>query len=226
MIVYRCITQGELMAMIHDQEYDTAIVKGENTLEYEKGVSYKHFFMFGNHAEYFRKNKGYHFVGQYVIPNELIAGKGFGFYGNVKTMRNKKLYGYYMPLPEVIVKKEDFKKEYLYCILPEVYAYYTENRLNDDDNKKFNEPIIKDFSLDGEGLSYLDYSYTDIYYEMVYQIAKQHDMDLKKVAGLLKDIDLYEKIREYYANNTDLFREQTRLYVKSQRRGFFDFLKR
>ncbi len=32
MIVYRCITQGELMAMIHYQEYDTEIVKGENSL--------------------------------------------------------------------------------------------------------------------------------------------------------------------------------------------------
>ncbi len=167
MIVYRCLTSNEMISMINNKDYQTALIKGDNTFHYELGISYKHFFIYADHANYFRKKNGifYPVIGQFVIPNEIIKETGFGFYSDVKTMRNDKLYNWYMPLPELIISEEDFKSYYLYKIESELYSDFIEKRLNKDDNVKFNEPIEDYFIYDGKGkhgmTGYLDYSYAD-----------------------------------------------------------------
>ena len=216
MIVYRCLTSSEIISMINGSDYNKALIKGCNTFNYDNDIFYKHFFIFANHANYFKKEKGkpYPCIGQYIIPDDKIIEKGFGYYSSVKTMRNDKLYHWYMPLPEIIIKKDDFKNSYLYKIESDLYSDFVTNKLNDGDNKKYNEPIIDYFRGDPNSIGYLDYSYADVYYEMVYQLAKKNDMNLEKVADILKRIDIYEEIRKYFENNIDFFHKQTKEYVK------------
>ena len=216
MIVYRCLTSCEIISMINGSDYNKSLIKGCNTFNYDNDIFYKHFFIFANHADYFKKEKGksYPCIGQYIIPDDKIIEKGFGYYSSVKTMRNDKLYHWYMPLPEIIIKKDDFKNNYLYKIESDLYSDFVTNKLNDGDNKKYNEPIIDYFRSDPNSIGYLDYSYADVYYEMVYQLAKKNDMNLEKVADILKRIDIYEEIKKYFENNIDFFHKQTKEYVK------------
>ena len=223
MIVYRCLTSSEIISMINGNDYNKALIKGCNTFNYDNDIFYKHFFIFANHADYFKKEKGksYPCIGQYIIPDDKIIEKGFGYYSSVKTMRNDKLYHWYMPLPEIIIKKDDFKNNYLYKIESDLYSDFVTNKLNDGDNKKYNEPIIDYFRSDPNSIGYLDYSYADVYYEMVYQLAKKNDMDLKKVAKILKNVDLYEEIRKFYEDNINFFYEQSKQYVKLKNKKDF-----
>ena len=213
MIVYRCLTSNEILSMINNIKYDNNTIYGENTFHYEEGCSYKHFFVFAQHTKNYSKHN---IIGQYIIPNDIIYEHGFGFYGNIKTMRNNKLYYYYMPLPEIIIKEEDFKKEYLYSVNTEIDGYFGQKKLYFDGNKKYNEPSEEYFRGDPNYIGYTDYSYSDIYYEMVYQLAKKYDMNLKKVTHLLKDVDLHEEIKKYFEDNIDLFHKQTKEYIKSK----------
>ena len=221
MIVYRCLTSNEVIAMINHYDYQTALIKGENTFKYEPEESYKHFFIFADHADYFqKKNKRFYpVIGQFVIPNPIIKEFGFGFYGGVKTMRNNKLYNYYAPLPEVIISNTDFQNSYLYKIESEIYSDFTKKKLDNDDNIKFNEPIEDYFMYNGKNdiIGYLNYSYADIYYEMIFQLAKQNDMNMYKVTNLLKNLNLHEEIPKYFENNTKLFEKQTKRYLKSKK---------
>lgn len=216
MVVYRCLTSSEIISMINGSNYNYALIKGGNTFNYDNDVFYKHFFIFANHADYFKKKNGkpYPCIGQYIIPDDKIVEMGFGYYSDVKTMRNDKLYHWNMPLPEIIIKKDDFKNEYLYKIESDLYSDFVTNKLSNDDNKKYNESIIDYFRSDPNSIGYLDYSYADVYYEMVYQLAKKNDMNLEKVANILKKVDIYEEIRKYFKDNINFFHKQTKQYVK------------
>ena len=224
MIVYRCLTSKEITGMINNtNDNKAALVKGENTFHYEQGVSYKHFFVFADHADYFREahQKACPVIGQYVIPNDIIKETGFGFYGGVETMRNNGLFGWYAPLPEVIISTDDFKNDYLYKIESDLYSDFVTKRLDDEDNKKFNEPIEEEFLYDGRGkhgmCGYLDYSYGDVYYEMIYQLAKKNHMNMYKVAELLKNTDFHEEIQKYFEENAKLFERQTKKFLKRKK---------
>ena len=215
MIVYRCLTSNEILSMINDKPYDIAVIKGQNTFKYEPGVSYKHFFLFADHAYYFMKCKLYPCIGQYVIPNDKIDQTGFGYYGGVKTTRNDHLYHWYMPLPEVVVKTDDLKKEYLHQISSSLYCNFQEKRL-ECGNQKYNEPIEPGFEGFPGWRGYTDYSYADVYYEMVYQLAKKNDMEFGKVVNLLRGIDLHNEIEKYFEKNKKFFYKQTKKFVKER----------
>lgn len=226
MIAYRCLTSNELLGMINDQIYASGnVTKGQNTFKYERNIKYRHFFVFAEHADYYRKlnKRDYPFIGQYIIPNEKIEEYGFGFYGGVKTMRNDGLYGYYAPLPEVIINQKNLKKEYLYKLESMLYMDFTRNELDNNDNKKYDEPVLENYLYDGKGKhginGYLDYSYADIYYEMIYQLSKKNDMNMYEVAKKLKNINLYEEIEKYFEENVPLFEKQTNKYLKLNKKS-------
>ena len=216
MIVYRCLTSDEILSMINDKPYDIAVIKGGNTFKYEPGESYKHFFLFADHANYFMKCKLYPCIGQYVIPNDKINQTGFGYYGGVKTTRNDHLYHWYMQLPEVTVKADDMKKEYLYKISSGLTGDFATKKLNDKDNDEFNEPIEPYFEGCSGWRGYTDYSYADIYYEMVYQLAKKNDMEFGKVVNLLSGTDFHTEIEKYFEKNKKFFYKQTKDFVKER----------
>lgn len=223
MIVYRCLTSDEIIGMINNKEYTNQSIKGENTFSYINGVYYKHFFIFAEHADYYRKrNKSiYPVIGEFIIPKEIIKEQGFGYYGGVTTMRNDSLSSYYMPLPEIIIDMNDFKNEYLYKIESELYSDFITKKLNGDDNEKYNKLMEQYYSSSTgtHGLTgYLDYSYADIYYEMVYQLAKSNNMNLGVVAKMLERVNLHNEIEEYFENNISLFKEQTSRYLENSKK--------
>ena len=200
--------------MINNSQFNNHTIKGQNTFNYDDDTQYRHFFVFAQHASYYKKQKNYPIIGEYIIPNEIIEQHGFGFYSNVETMRNDKLYGYYMPIPEIIIKEQDFRKEYLY----KLKDWFNDcKKLDKNDNEKYSEPLEEYFHGDPNSTGYLDYSYADVYYEMVYQLAKKYNMDLKEVTNLLKNIDLHEEIKNYYKSNIKFFEKQTKKYVKTRK---------
>lgn len=224
MIVYRCLTSDEILEMIYNKiDISEHTILGENTFKYEKDIEYKHFFLFAEHANFYKNlnRRFYPVIGQYVIPNNIINEFGFGFYDGVKTTRNNSLSGYYIPLPELKINRSDFKSEYLYKLESELYSDFVIKKLDKNDNTKYNEPIEEYFLPYGKGKhgvsGYLDYSYADIYYEMVYQLAKNNDMNLYKVAKLLKNIDFRSEIEKFFQSNSSLFEQQTKRYIKKRK---------
>lgn len=217
MIVYRCLTSDEIISMIHDIEYEKPVVKGSNTFNYEYDESYKHFFVFADHAYYFKNINGKYFpcIGQYIIPDELIREKGFGFYYNVKTMRNSDLYSNCIPLPEVIINNEFFNSNFLYKVESGLYDNFVTKRLDKDDNKKYNEPTEDYLKVNPNESNLLGYSYADVYYEMLYRLAINNDMDFDRVIKQIKDINLHEEIKDYFNNNIRYFDKQTKRFIKT-----------
>lgn len=225
MIVYRCLSSNEILGMINGEQYRTYTVAGGNTFRYNKDTEYKHFFHFAEHAEYYQKERGkriYPVIGQYVIPDEIIDQHGFGFYNNVKTMRNNGLSSYSMPLPEIIVNTMFIDNSYLYKIESELYSDFVTNRLNGKDNERYNEPICDYYLYDGNGRhgtnGYLDYSYAEIYYEMVYKYAKESHMDLEKFLNKIDLLNLKEQIETFFESNPNSFKNQTKQYLKEQKK--------
>lgn len=214
MILYRCLTSDEIIGMINDTSYNNSTICGENTFKYENDVSYKHFYLYPDHTKVYKNNS---IIGQYIIPDDAIDQYGFGFYGSVKTERNDKLFGYYMPIPEVTVKEDDFKKKYLYSVSTFVSRYMQMNKLNRYDNEKYSEPILELFRGHPDYFGYTDYSYAEVYYEMVYQLALKNDMNFYKVVKILKDVNLYEEIKKYFYENKRFFEKQTKQYMKTKK---------
>ena len=215
MIVYRCLRSNEILSMINNQEFNNKHVRmGKNTFHYEKNVKYKHFFVYAAHARFYKEQISAPVIGEFIIPNEIIDQQGYGFYSEVETMRNDRLYHWYMPLPEIIIKEKDFKKEYLY----KVNDWFHNNKLLDNnDNEKYNEPT--EIYSNGEiySHSYTDYSYPDIYYEMVYQLFKSHNMDEDEVVKILLKMNLHTDVIKYYEENKSFFEEQTKQYIKKNK---------
>jgi hypothetical protein len=209
--------------MINNKKYDNSLIKGENTLKYDDNKKYKHFFIFAQHADYYKKEnqKKYPVIGEYIIPNEIVKQHGFGFYGGVKTMRNDKLSNFYIPLPEIIVAQDDFKNEYLYKVESEIYHDFITKKLDNNDNEEYKEPIDECYLYNGSGehgfTGYLDYSYADIYYEIIYQLAKRNNMNLNKVAEIIKKVDLRSTIEQFFIDNAVLFEKQTKKYIKTKK---------
>ena len=114
MIVYRCLTSDEILSYINDNKYDIPLIDGKNTFKYDINKSYKHFFLYADHAEYFKNRYKLHYpcIGQYVIPDEVIEDNGFGFYGYLKSSKSDKLFNYYSPIPEIIIDQDNFDKKY------------------------------------------------------------------------------------------------------------------
>jgi len=144
MILFRAVTSEELVNRLHHNNPNRrATIKGCNTFRYEEGVEYLHFFRYAEHAFYYKEEKRCVAVLECVIPDEIIEKHGFGFYGGVKTDKNNSLYGWYMPLPECIIKKENFKTEYIYDISDGWNGRFVNKKLNNNDNEIYKEPMEK-----------------------------------------------------------------------------------
>ena len=221
MILYRCITSDEIISMINDKNSNKKLVSENNTLNYDKNESYKQFFLFAEHAQYYKKIifNTYFCIGQYIIPNDKITKKGFAYYSGIETMRNNKLCNMCIPLPVAFVKNSDFENSFLYKLESNLYSDFLTNSLDNDDNKKYNEPIIDCLRFNPNIRSYLDYTYADVYYEMLYQLGKKFDMNFEKVLRMLNNVNLYDEIKKFFEDNANLFHEQTKQYVKSHKKN-------
>jgi len=102
MLLYRIMSNYELKKLmgIDVSNLHKGTLKGENTFKYAPNTEYVHFFRYAEHA----KNRISQFgviIAKFDIPEELIDQFGYGFY-NTQA-----------PLPECIVKKENFDIKFL-----------------------------------------------------------------------------------------------------------------
>lgn len=144
MILYRAFTRKELLNMLHGNNVKiNATIQGENTFRYDNGVDYMHFFKYAEHAFYYKNEKNVIAVMECIIPDIIIEQKGFGYYGGVKTKKNSELFGYYMPLPEYIIKRDNFDMKYIYDVNNWLHPKYIRKELNGSDNEIYREAIVK-----------------------------------------------------------------------------------
>lgn len=111
MQVYRTMSSGKLIGYINDNALYGNSIKGKNTVNYEIGISYIHFFKYLDHALYYMKQMNNPVVAKIDISNNLISNLEFGLYGGVETYYDDSLAGYYIPLPEYVMERDLFHKK-------------------------------------------------------------------------------------------------------------------
>ena len=206
MILFRAVTNEELLNMLHgDNVKINATIRGQNTFRYDEGIEYIHFFKYAEHAFYYKNEKKCVSVIECVIPNDIIEQRGFGLYGSVKTFKNDKLFGYYMPLPEYIIKRDNFDYKYIYDINDKLYNNFIRKELKGNDNEIYGEIVERQLSLfnDVGGYDYRDFSYADLYYELVYKLLKENCYSMEQVTKILLKLDLDKEILLFFKENKD-----------------------
>lgn len=209
MILFRSVTSKELLNMLHGNNVKiNATIQGENTFRYDNGVDYMHFFKYAEHAFYYKNEKNVIAVMECIIPDIIIEQKGFGYYGGVKTKKNSELFGYYMPLPEYIIKRDNFDMKYIYDVNNWLHPKYIRKELNGSDNEIYGEAIEAEFALSNNG--YCDckkFTYADIYYEIVYKLFIENDYCMDDVTKILLKMDLNKEIILFFNENRDYLLE-------------------
>lgn len=201
MILFRAITSEELLNRLkYNDQSVKATIKGENTFKYEDGIEYLHFFKYPEHAFYYKKEKSCVAVLECIIPDEIIEQYGFGFYGGVETYKNNKLFGWYMPLPEYIIRKDKFTSEYIYDIQDRYFSRY----IYDKDTVS-NETVHKPLDFVDSDHYWHQISQANIYYEIVYKLAKENEHNMYKVARILYNMNLDREVLTFFENNKDIF---------------------
>ena len=195
-VFYRCLCSDELMSMINPSAIEYSRDQSNNTFNYDKNVNYKHFYIFGDHAQTLLHHYKASLIGAFVIKEELIEQTGFGFYTGVKTKYNDKLSKEKMPIPEMSIKEEKYSKDYLIDLHKDFDKEWY-------DGIKGN-PYEKRFSIEDKC-----YSYADIYYELVYELANKRNMTMQEIAEYLQKLDLRQEIKKYFEENClDIFKEK------------------
>ena len=189
MIVYRTISSIELLNLINgDKIENNNTVRGENTFNYEKGKSYIHFFKYQEHALYYMKKRNNPIIMRLDIPDDLLGEIEYGFYGYVDTYYDDFLSCYYIPLPEYVIEKDYFKKEY---IVDFSYNGVWQNPKGYNINREFFW-IEKEHLFDEKEMQ--SWTIESIYYEYIKIVSAKYNYDMYKVATYLKKIDLDEEL--------------------------------
>lgn len=189
MLVYRTISSSELLNLINGtklQNYN--IIRGQNTFKYENDKEYIHFFKYESHALYYMKKKNNPIIIRVDIPDSLLGNIEYGFYGDVDTYYDDYLYDFYIPLPEYIMAKDDFKKEY---IVDFSYNGVWQNPKRCNTNREFFWVEKEHLFRDKETQAWTTES---IYYEYIKLISKEYNYDMNKVATYLKSINLDDEL--------------------------------
>ena len=184
-VVYRCLSGNEVLDMINPSNRNYDRIKNHNTFNYENDINYKHFFIFENHAEIFIPKYKDSLIGVFAIKEELIDQMGYGFYSNVKTKNNSKLGYMEIPIPELIVREENFNKESLIRLYNPLQneLYYGQ----------YDNPFERKFIVD-DGV----YSYADIYYEIICDLLYKHNMNMNEIVEYLQKIDIKNEIENFF----------------------------
>lgn len=219
MILYRCLDNTEIISMFNKNiDRKGPKVIGRNTFKYDE-EDYKHFYVFADHANFFKKEHDYLLIGQYVIPDYLIEQYGFGYYCGIKTKRNSNLINEEIPIPEVIIKKDNFKNIFLNHVNDRLTPIYQRNMLYQRDEYNRYE-LDEFFSVDskdnhGPPIS-INYSYADVYYEYIDYLIRNHPYDsIKEIVKYYLDCESIKvKLEEFFNDNKDYFIEQNKEYIK------------
>lgn len=195
MLVYRTVSSKELLSLINDVEYTNKnTVYGQNTFKYEEDKTYIHFFKYEDHALYYMKKRYNPIIVKYDIPDDLLGNVEYGLYGNVDTYYDDSLYHYYMPLPEYVMNKDFFKKEY---IVDFSYNGVWHNHEKNDDKREFFWVEKNHLFNENESQAW---TIESIYYEYIKLVSKRCEHDMSKVAKYLKTIDLDDELDKMKKN--------------------------
>lgn len=140
MILYRVMLKREIESL---EEQNNSIIfsrKGGNTFSYEPNTEYMHFFKYAEHARYYLRLFGV-VIAQIDVPDELIEQSGFGFY----IYQDKNIKGI-MPIPEYIIKKDNFKIQFIKDCQEQIPMDWTLLNGDNIEEKYQNVPYAKLYS--------------------------------------------------------------------------------
>lgn len=179
MLVYRCLTQKEILIKFKETNEDFAAFKGANTHKYEKDISYIHFFKYKKSAEYYLNNNS-SFFNPFIlymiadIPLDILKEHfGYGYYcyfdNNFKGT---------MLFPEYAIPRNIFKSEYIVDISTYI------NNFKDDNNIEYKK-----------------------YLALFKSLIKQTNHNIDKIAKYLNNTNLDELLNnvsnEFYMENVN-----------------------
>lgn len=194
MYLYRSMSSDELINRINGINKNKAAIKGINTFKYDN-KDYIHFFKFAEHAFLFQKKFDYAVVAKIALEDELTPPLEYGFYSNIKTYYDDSLYGYAVPLPEIILDRELFSDKNIIQF---------SNINNGNFSKKENGEHERNFWVENKKIlsNPINQMWTmdSIYYEYIKILSKKFDYDMSKVVSFLKTIDIDEEL-DKLANN-------------------------
>ena len=143
MEVYRCCCDWEIKLYKKGILFNKGFGNGTNTFNYEKGVKYIHFFYFAESMYQYRKNKNDDYTKNYVqydIPADVLSKyMGYGYYEAI-------IPGYYVPVPEFAIPRDEFKLEYV----KEVFHGETEKYARTTEWEAYKKALSKEYLADYE----------------------------------------------------------------------------
>ncbi|MDE5587243.1 MAG: hypothetical protein K2I72_02600 [Bacilli bacterium] len=208
MYVYRAMSSEELLNRMKGIETNRSIVLGVNSFQYEEGHDYIHFFKFLSHALFFQKIKHLAVVAKLEISDEIIPPLEYGIYGGVDTYYDDALYGWYIPLPEIIIERNlvnndcfvefmnlntiDYEEEQEN--LPT--SFWVEREIEESKKRNMKEIIssILKQSNDPKSTEKQFWNSSSIYYEYLKSLMEKFDWNENTLLRYLKTIDLDQEL--------------------------------
>lgn len=206
MFVYRTMSSEELINGLNGKSLETSSTyRGLNTFDYQKNISYIHFFKYLKHALCYMKQNNNPVVAKIDLPNSVIPNLEYGLYNGIDTYYDESLAGYYIPLPEYIIERNLFQKEYI--------VDFTHNGVWQDPlrkNESSSKPefctmkIVKNDTKEETLIQHWDE--VDVYYEYIKKTMGEFNIfteeerysldDMFDMAKHLKTINLEEELQE------------------------------
>ncbi len=209
MLAYRCLKSLEIFCLINNEDYSPYnSAAGDNNFKYEDDIGYKHFFMFDDHAEYYKPRLWAATIEICEIPDEIIDQYGFGFYDVVSSSKSSELYPERIPLPEIIIKEKDFDKKYIKFFTDTFKLPGTKL------SRTYKNKYDKVFNIGDE-----EYTYADIYYEMLCHLVEKHQIKPKDAVKYIQLESLREQLKEFFEDNHSYFEEQV-MQLKQKRTNY------
>lgn len=187
MYVYRAMSSRELVNRLNGIETNEAVIKGENTFKYQKGMDYIHFYKFAEHA--FINKKFGCVVAKVKLDDDIIPPLEYGLYSNVKTYYDDSLNFYGFPMPEIIIDRRLFSNE---CIVGFADTYTVAFERNKDGSYPWSFYVEKNIPFKGTEIQWWDTH--SIYYEYIKTLFPLYHYDDYAVARYLKTIDLDKEL--------------------------------
>lgn len=188
MYLYRAMSSDELINRINGIKKNKAAIKGVNTFKYDN-KDYIHFFKFAEHAFLFQKKFDYAVVAKIALEDELITSLEYGFYSDIETYYDDSLYGYIIPLPEIILDRELFNDKNIIQ-----FSNVNNGNFTKKENGKYEREFwVENKKIFSDSIRQL-WTMDRIYYEYIKILSKKFDYDMSKVANFLKTIEIDEEL--------------------------------
>ena len=188
MYLYRAMSSEEIINRINGISDNKPAIKGVNTFKY-MNKNYIHFYKFAEHAFLFKKKINLAIVSKVDIKDEIIPPLEYGFYSDITTFYDDSLYGYQIPLPEIIIDRELFHNN-------DIIDFSNIN--NGVFRKKENGEYEKNFWVESKKI--ISDSNTQlwtaegVYYEFIKRLLKKFNYDSSVVVKYLKTISLDKEL--------------------------------